>query len=369
MHTDSVAHADSDAIVSSAISRGVPVVTSKQMLDWLDGRNASSFESIAWNGGTGTLSFGIDAAAGATGLWGMLPTRFGSRTLSGIARAGSAVTYSTETIKGVEYATFPATSGAYTANYTTSPSDTTPPAISAVSATANLNGSATVTWTTNEASDSRVDYGTDPANLGQNVSNPAPVTSHSVQLTGLTPGATYHYRVRSADAAGNASTSPTPPAAPANFRVPEIVSAGPGATVISAGTLAGGSAASLSADDNVYHRVSSTTNGTRTTDWYGSFTGVTNSLSNLRLSYTGRNTVSCTQVVYIWRWTTNTWVSLGSRSVGTTEVALTDLAPSGAAANYVSGTTGDGEVRMRVRCRRSTNFVAEGDLMRISFQR
>ena len=91
--------------------------------------------------------------------------------------------------------------------------------------------------------------------------------------------------------------------------------------------------------------MNSTTSGTRTTDWYGSFTGVTNALSNLQVSYTGRNTVSCTQTVYIWRWTTNAWVSLSARSVGTTEVALANLAPSGAAADYVSGTTGDGEVR------------------------
>jgi Domain of unknown function (DUF4082)/Bacterial Ig-like domain/Bacterial Ig domain/Purple acid Phosphatase, N-terminal domain len=369
MHTDSVAHGGSDAIVSSALNRGVPVVTAQQMLDWVDGRNASSFGSIAWNNSTGTLGFNVDAANGASGLMAMLPTSFGSRTLNSISHAGNSVSFSTETIKGVEYALFAATDGAYSANYGAAPGDTTPPSISAVAATANVNGTATVTWTTNEASDSRVDYGTDPANLGQSASSPSSVTSHGVQLTDLTPGATYHFRVRSADAAGNASTSPNPPAAPANFRVPENVSASPGATVLQAGTLQGGNAASLGADDNAYLQIGSTTTGTRTTDWYGSFTGVTNSLSNLRVSYTGRNTVSCTQNVYIWRWTNSAWVSLSSRSVGTTEVALTNLAPSGSAADYVSGTSGDGEVRVRVRCRRSTNFSANGDLMQISFQR
>jgi Domain of unknown function (DUF4082)/Bacterial Ig-like domain/Bacterial Ig domain/Purple acid Phosphatase, N-terminal domain len=247
--------------------------------------------------------------------------------------------------------------------------DTTPPSISAVAASANVNGTATVSWSTNEASDSHVDYGTDPGALAPSPGDAARVTSHSVQLTGLTPGATYHFRVRSADAEGNESTSPAPPAAPASFRVPENVTAGPAATVLQAGTLAGGDAASLVADDNVYFQVNSTTSGTRTTDWYGSFPGVTNTLSNLRVSYTGRNTVSCNQTVYVWRWTTNSWVSLGASTVGTTEVARTNLAPSGAAANYVSGTTGDGELRVRVRCTRSSNFVANGDLMQISFQR
>ena len=38
-----------DAIVASAKARGVPVVSAKQMLTWLDGRNGSSFGSIAWS--------------------------------------------------------------------------------------------------------------------------------------------------------------------------------------------------------------------------------------------------------------------------------------------------------------------------------
>ena len=73
--------------------------------------------------------------------------------------------------------------------------------------------------------------------------------------------------------------------------------------------------------------------------------------------------------MHIWRWTTNTWVQLDSRAVGTTEVAINNLAPTGAAADYVSGTTGDGEVRVRIRCTRTTNFASNGDLMRISYVR
>ncbi len=168
MHTDSAQLPQSDAIVQSAVSRGVPVVTSKQMLDWTDGRNNSSFGSIGWS--NNTLTFTVNAAGGANGLRGMIPTRFGGNNLTGITRGGSAVAYTTETIKGVQYAIFPATSGSYAASYEPPVPDTTPPAISAVSATANLNGTATVTWTTNEASDSRVDYGTNPASLTQNVS-------------------------------------------------------------------------------------------------------------------------------------------------------------------------------------------------------
>ncbi len=48
MHTDLPTEQPSDAAVNSAITRGIPVVSAKQMLDWLDGRNGSSFGSVAF---------------------------------------------------------------------------------------------------------------------------------------------------------------------------------------------------------------------------------------------------------------------------------------------------------------------------------
>ena len=68
-------HAGSDAIVASAQARGVPVVSARQMLDWLDGRNGSSFGSLSWSGNT--LSFTIDVGAGANGLRAMVPDALG----------------------------------------------------------------------------------------------------------------------------------------------------------------------------------------------------------------------------------------------------------------------------------------------------
>ena len=127
MHTDSPSHAGADAIVASSKSRGVPVVTAKQMLDWLDGRNDSSFGSISYS--DNTLSFRVTAAAGATGLRGMLPSKFGNRSLTTLTRNGSTLNFTKQIVKGVEYAFFPATSGTYQASYAP---DTTPPSISAV---------------------------------------------------------------------------------------------------------------------------------------------------------------------------------------------------------------------------------------------
>uniref|UniRef100_UPI00321A87E1 hypothetical protein n=1 Tax=Escherichia coli TaxID=562 RepID=UPI00321A87E1 len=45
IHTDTVASPASDAIIAEARSRGVPVITARQMLDWLDARNSSAYRS------------------------------------------------------------------------------------------------------------------------------------------------------------------------------------------------------------------------------------------------------------------------------------------------------------------------------------
>ncbi len=87
------------------------------------------------------------------------------------------------------------------------PADTTPPVISAVTASSITSTGATITWTTNEASDSLVDYGTTSSYGSTTTLNATKVTSHSQALSGLTSGTTYHYRVKSRDAAGNLGTS------------------------------------------------------------------------------------------------------------------------------------------------------------------
>ena len=153
---------------------------------------------------------------------------------------------------------------------------------------------------------------------------------------------------------------------------PTPMTASPNSTTVLTGTHRAGSAGNLAADDNAYYEVNSTSSGQRTAAWYGSFTGVTNSLTNLRVSYTGKNSRSCTQTVALWRWSTSSWVTLDTRTVGTTDVVISNLAPGGTLANYVSGTSGDGEVRVRVRCRTSSgpgSFFSSGDLLGISYVR
>ena len=85
--------------------------------------------------------------------------------------------------------------------------DTTPPAISSVEA-GNINDtSATINWTTDEPSNSIVEYGETSGSHPNSASNETLVTTHQIKLTGLTPGTKHYYIVKSQDAAGNQQTS------------------------------------------------------------------------------------------------------------------------------------------------------------------
>jgi hypothetical protein len=85
------------------------------------------------------------------------------------------------------------------------PGDTTPPVISSMAAAPTATG-AVVTWNTDEPSTSAVDYGT-TTRYGASTSDNSITRSHSLTIQGLTPSVTYHYEVRSTDAAGNTSVS------------------------------------------------------------------------------------------------------------------------------------------------------------------
>lgn len=82
--------------------------------------------------------------------------------------------------------------------------DTTAPIISEIKIVNPTIDAATVTWKTNEASDSSVDYGTDKGYF-ITATNATLVTEHSITLNSkfIEPGSTYHFIVRSKDAAGN----------------------------------------------------------------------------------------------------------------------------------------------------------------------
>ena len=89
---------------------------------------------------------------------------------------------------------------------TSNAQDTTPSTISSIKAVSSQI-SATINWTTNEKSTSQVEYGL-TTNYGiLTIKYTTLITSHSVALSNLKAGTTYHYRVISTDASNNSTTS------------------------------------------------------------------------------------------------------------------------------------------------------------------
>jgi hypothetical protein len=86
--------------------------------------------------------------------------------------------------------------------------DTTPPAITAVTVAETQATYVRITWTTDELSDSRVDYSISPSTaFGSGQTHGSFVTSHSITLTGLTPDTDYLFRARSLDVLSNTGTN------------------------------------------------------------------------------------------------------------------------------------------------------------------
>ena len=250
-HTDVAASEEATATVASAQAHGVPVVSGRQMLTWLDARNASSFGAQSWNGSA--LTFTVTHDPAANGLNGMLPTRVGTGVLSGIKSNGSPVTFTVSGIKGVEYAFFSAAAGTYVATYGT---DTTPPQVSATSpASAAVGVSVTVqpTVTFNEAMSAASISGSsfelrdatntlvsaavvyDAGSRSAIMTPTAPLASQSVYTLTIHGGAT---DPRAKDAAGNAlaastswsfttGTATVVPACPCDVFGPSAVPANP----------------------------------------------------------------------------------------------------------------------------------------------
>ena len=84
--------------------------------------------------------------------------------------------------------------------------DATAPTISRVSTAVTASG-VTIGWTTNEPSDTQVEYGPTTSYGALTPLNPALQTAHAQTISSLKPNTVYHFRVRSRDAAGNLRVS------------------------------------------------------------------------------------------------------------------------------------------------------------------
>ncbi|MFI5130012.1 MAG: T9SS type A sorting domain-containing protein [Chitinophagales bacterium] len=118
MHTDHKFSTGSDAIIASAKARQVPVISARQMLTWLDGRNNSFFSDMKWQ--NNQLSFSITLQQGAYHLKTMLPLYSEKGELSSLTQNDNPVPFNVQTIKGMQYAFFAPMAGTstYVATYT-----------------------------------------------------------------------------------------------------------------------------------------------------------------------------------------------------------------------------------------------------------
>ncbi len=126
-------------------------------------------------------------------LWDTTTVSNGNHTITAVARDTSNLTASASVSVIVD-------------NGSASP-DTAPPNISAVAALNITSSEATIAWSTDEPSDSQVEYGPTPAYGFSTSVDGSLVTSHSQTLSGLAAGTRYHFRVKSRDASGNLAVS------------------------------------------------------------------------------------------------------------------------------------------------------------------
>jgi WD40 repeat protein len=155
-HTDLAEIPEADAVLASASARAVPIVSSRQMMDWLDFRNGSSFGALTWDGSA--LSFRVVPTSGfqhvpTDGLEVLLPLESSAGIINAVTANGSPISYTTRVIKGLTYAAFTGAPGDYVATYA---ADTTAPEVTATSPVSDANAvglDATVAATFSEAID------------------------------------------------------------------------------------------------------------------------------------------------------------------------------------------------------------------------
>jgi len=201
LHTDAATTFPSDQVLASALAHGVPLITARQLLTWVNGRNASSFAGVARAGNT--LTFTVNVGAGANGLTAMVPTvGTGATTLTALTRGGSPVPFTRITVKGVEYASFLAAPGAHTATYGSAGLARTTARRGPVTST-----TAAVDVSSGPAVRVEVAYGPSPTRLTGRTVDPTQGRRHLVTLRGLRPGTAYFYRATAYGPDGRASVS------------------------------------------------------------------------------------------------------------------------------------------------------------------
>jgi len=209
MHTDTAIHTGSDAIIAAAVSRQVPVVSAKQMLTWVDNRNGTVFSNMNWDNTAKKLSFHLSTTA--NNLQAMVPFNSFDGTLLSITQNNQPLTFTQQTIKGIQYAFFQANTNDYVAIY----SNSAPLPITLVAFTVTKQGdNAQLNWSTSmEINNSgfEIQRSTDESNwvpLGfvPGAGNSESEKDYQYLDQNLSAG-TYYYRLRQVDYDGHSSFS------------------------------------------------------------------------------------------------------------------------------------------------------------------
>ena len=145
-------------------------------------------------------------------------------------------------------------------------------------------------------------------------------------------------------------------------RTAQSVNAAPSSTHVSNGSVTSGSASSLASADGVYYTLSSSGRKNRTTSWYGTLSGAPSTLQGLNVSVKSKSSASCSQTVSIYNFSSSSWVTLDSRTLGSSLVSLNTAVP-GTLSSYVNS----GSMRVRVSCTSRSSFSHSTDLLNVAY--
>jgi hypothetical protein len=246
------------------------------------------------------------------------------------------------------------------------PADTVAPKITGVSPGVSATGvapSALVKVQFNEPMDAAA---TQAAAMLTNATTGAaiPVTySWSGNLLTLKPATALaqntSYRVRVTTAARDLAGNPLATDGTWTFRTVQTLTFKPTDGTVGTGRPAAGGFGSLAANDNAFMQVASAGSAT---EWTARFAGVPRSLKSLTVTLSGLTSAGCTQTVSVLRPATGSWEQLDSRSLSSTEVAVTASGTS--PAGLVSSA---GDVLIRVRCQSfGFSFTHKADLLKLT---
>lgn len=138
---------------------------------------------------------------------------------------------------------------------------------------------------------------------------------------------------------------------------PAETPAAPTLVTATAGTLTSGTAPALVSGDNVNLILKATTTAPYSAEFSATFSNVSALPSALTVGYIGKSSAACTLKTSIFNWMTNAWVQLDSRSLSTSKITVPAVPVPGTLSNYVSSTSGTGDVRIKVGCASTTGTL------------